>query len=202
MTLLALRSLLHLPDLLNIDEPESNFAVGVALVAWDCREKTKPCNENDATLNRLNGMSPAYFALVLYLASIDENFLRLAKRMAARSLARDINRPLSFAQRHLFAHLMTADKPPGQKTTLARNVALIVTIAQTRKFGWLATESGGHSKTGKPSTCRRIVEALLADHGVATVTYGSIEDVWKPSRRESILHSAGFSVEHVSELLA
>lgn len=198
----ALRSLFCLRDMLVVDDAETPFKIAVAMVAWDCREKSRPIAENDQILEILRDASTAQNALLLFLASIDRNFLRLAQRLAARTLVRDTNRPLTLAQRHIFAHLMTAEEPEGRKTTLARNVVLVATIAQTLQFGWHPTESGGHAKTGKtPSTCRRFSEDLQRDFGVGVVTYDAIEDVWKPRKREAVLLAAGFPQNEVSEFL-
>ena len=189
------RDFLRLRDFANEDDPEGLFEALASLIVWARREAANPHADNDDLLSRSSDWTQIYMGLLLHLATIDQHFFRLAKRMAARTLTR--HDPPARIYRHMAAHLLTSEPPRTRQRALARDVLAIVALAVGQEAGYQPTEATGQDLAHRSGSAR--LNELLRRKS-AGIGYEALEKLW--SRRYSRLSDAGFSAEAISEFFA
>ena len=174
------------------DDPEAMFKGMAALSVWSSKQRIQPSAEHDQMLEPSAEHTVIWMGLLLHLATVDDHFFHLAKRMAARTLIRH-ERPAPIYLR-MAADLLVSDPPDGRKWKLASHAAMIIGITVVQQLGWRPTESDHKTGPMERSGCGRMA-IELGKLGQAT-EYHAVESVWK--KRVRTLKMAGFSDVDVS----
>jgi hypothetical protein len=185
------RRFLSLPHIADDDDPESVFEAMVAIAAWTVKQKRAPSEKLDGMLHRLQEHTSLWMGLLLHLATIDDQFFELAKRMAAATIIHH-ERPAKQYLR-MAAYLLTTAAPQKTNPTVARDAALVIGIAISQNFGFKPTEAGKNGAMNI-SGCGQMVEAL-SKYDV-TMTYENMERIW--GERIERLRAAHFAEQDIS----
>lgn len=181
------RGFFRLVDIRTSTDPVGLFAALLSVAKWSVQERVAPGSTNDRVLDETSNFTQVYMGLLFWLATIDRDFFNLSKRMAARTLVRH-ERVAEIYRQMAAALLVAGEGPKLRKTTLARDVVLVLAVEVGKEAGWLPTESAG--AVAERSGCAKAAAALGME-------YSAVEKIWR--KREERLVAAGFEPEDVSD---